>query len=216
VTIRNRPPLALLACLAATTLLTACAQCSPEAGRPNTAPPPSSTSASAPPSGSTSTPASPGDTTSPTSFSSAVPSAPPTRPEAAGGLTLAAAEQFVRYYSDLMNYASATGDTQPMLGASDSGCENCKSYADFVTKANAANGLLKGDYRERITDIPELYRGQGGHVGGSASVAIGAYVSRETNTAAPVNINAAKYKREFALSPAGGNWVMYEMKLVKQ
>jgi hypothetical protein len=214
VTIRNRPTLALLACLAATTLLTACAQSSPEAGRPNTAPPPSSTSVSGQPSGSASTPASQGDTTSPTS-PSAVPSAPP-RPEAAGGLTLAAAEQFVRYYSDLMNYASATGDTQPMLGASDSGCENCKSYADFVTKANAANGLLKGDYRERITDVPELYRGQGGHVGGSASVAIGAYVSRETNTAAPINIKAAKYKREFALSPAGGNWVMYEMKLVKQ
>lgn len=115
-----------------------------------------------------------------------------------------------------MNYASETGNTAPMLGASESGCEICKAYAGFVAQANAANGLLKGDYLERITDVPELYRADGGHVGGSATVSIGAYVSRETATAAPISNRAAKYKREFALSPQAGNWVMYEMKLGKQ
>ncbi|WP_238159957.1 DUF6318 family protein [Kribbella pratensis] len=147
---------------------------------------------------------------------STTPSGPPTRPANANGLTLAAAEQFVRYYNTLLNYAAETGDTGPLLGASEAGCENCKSYASFVAQANVANGLIKGDYREQITDVPELYRGDSGRVGGSALVTVGAYVSQKSKSAAPRNIPAAKYKREFALSPKAGSWVMYEMKLVKQ
>ncbi|WP_344233926.1 DUF6318 family protein [Kribbella hippodromi] len=144
------------------------------------------------------------------------PSAPPDRPAAANGLTLAAADKFIRYYSELLNYASATGDTAPMLSSSEAGCENCKSYAKFVQQANASNGLLQGDYLERVTDIPELYRGENGRLGGSATVAIGAYTSKQSAGASPINLKAAKYTREFALSAQGGNWVMYEMKLVKQ
>jgi hypothetical protein len=204
VTHRNRPAKALLACLATTTLLTACTKGSPEAGHPNTSPPP------------TSTPPASTSTGTPTQPSSAATTAPPTRPAAAKGLTLAAADQFVRYYSNLLNYASATGDTAPMLSVSEKGCENCKSYANFVAKANAANGLLQGDYLEKITDVPELYRGESGRIGGSAMVAIGAYTSRESKNASPINLKAAKYKREFALSPQGGSWIMYEMKLDKQ
>ncbi|MDX2974604.1 DUF6318 family protein, partial [Kribbella solani] len=173
----------------------------------NPAPPPS-TSASTP----VGTPIEP--TAQP--LSSPAPGTPPDRPAAASGLTLAAADQFVRYYSELLNYASATGDTAPMLGSSEAGCENCKSYAKFVGQANAANGLLKGDYLEKITDIPELYRGENGRLGGSATVAIGAYTSKQSASASPINLKAAKYTREFALSARSGNWIMYEMKLVKQ
>ena len=132
------------------------------------------------------------------------------------GLTLAAAEQFVQYYSGLMTYAADTGDTNSLLSASEAGCENCKAYADFVSKSNAANGLLTGDYREHITDVSELVRGQGERLGGSARVSVGSYVSRATASASPVNSKAAKYTREFALSPQDGSWVMYEMKLVQQ
>lgn len=129
---------------------------------------------------------------------------------------MTAAEEFVRYYSALLNYASDTGDTAPMLSESDPGCENCKSYADFVKKSNAANGLLKGDYREKVSDVAELVRGDGGRLGGSATIQVGEYVSRETPTASPFTSKAAKYTREFALSARGGKWVMFEMKLVEQ
>ena len=203
---RNRPMLLPLACLSATALLTACSSGSPEAGRPNTAPPSASTATSTGSSG----------TATPPTATSAPPSGPPSRPSGAVGLTLTAAEQFVQYYSGLMNYAADTGDTSPLLSASEAGCENCKAYADFVTKSNAANGLLTGDYRERVTDVSELVRGQAGRLGGSASVSVGAYVSRATASANPVNSKPAKYTREFALSPQGGSWVMYEMKLVQQ
>ncbi|HZX09009.1 DUF6318 family protein, partial [Kribbella sp.] len=208
VTHSNRPTQALLACLATTTLLTACTKGSPEAGQPNTAPP-------SPTSSTTSSSASPTTGPSATPSSSAAPTTPPARPTAAKGLTLAAAEKFVRYYSDLLNYASTTGDTGPMLGVSEKGCENCKSYAAFVAKANGANGLLQGDYLEKITDVPELYRGKSGRIGGSAMVSIGAYISRESTSASPINLKAATYKREFSLSSQGGSWIMYEMKLDK-
>jgi hypothetical protein len=203
VTHRNRPRLTPLACLATAFLLTSCGQGSPEAGHPNTSlPATSANSATGTPTDSASTPA--------------TASGPPERPANAMGLTLAAGEQFVRYYSELLNYASETGDTGPMLANSEAGCASCKSYAEFVAKANAANGLLEGDYREKVTDVPDLFRAEGGRLGGSADVTVGAYVSRETKSAAPVNVKAAKYQRKFGLSSSKGNWVMYEMELVKQ
>nr|WP_238174589.1 DUF6318 family protein [Kribbella kalugense] len=205
---RNRPTTTLLACLGAATLLTACGG-SPEAGRPNTAPPTGSTGAES----SVSTQPSPGGTTPPTST---VPTAAPDRPSTAQGVTLAAAEQFVRYYSDLMNYAADTGDTTTLLAASDSGCENCNSYAAFIAKSNATNGLLVGDYHEHITDVPELTRGKTGFAGGSATLSVGGYTSKETKADAPLVSKPSKYTREFALSTKGGNWIMYEMKQTKQ
>ncbi|GAA3579412.1 hypothetical protein GCM10022235_56900 [Kribbella ginsengisoli] len=129
---------------------------------------------------------------------------------------MAAAEAFVRYYSELMNYAAETGDPGPMLKASEAGCETCQTYADFVKVSNAANGLLTGDYREHLTKVSELSRGQSGHLGGSAVVTVGQYVSRQTRSASPFQSKAATYTREFALSPQDGNWVMYEMKQDEQ
>ncbi len=191
---------ALLTAATALLALTACGPGSPEAGRPNTAPPSTADS------GSTATP----------SASSSKPTGPPTRPAAAQGLTLASAEAFVRYYSALMNYAADTGVTSSMLEASESGCENCKSYATSVQKSNAANGLLTGDYHESLTEVSELVRGESGRLGGSASVTVGAYTTKETASATPFKSKPAKYKREFALSPQAGSWVMYEMKSVAQ
>ncbi len=131
-------------------------------------------------------------------------------------MTLSAAEAFIHYYSDLMNYAAATGDTSQMLQASDGGCENCKAYAQIVEKSNVANGLVTGDYRERLTEVSELVRGQGGHLGGSAIVKIGKYTSRDTPSASPTTIQAETYKREVALSAQEGHWVMYELRQVEQ
>lgn len=85
-----------------------------------------------------------------------------------------------------------------------------------MAQANVANGLLKGNYQEKITNVPELYRGDSGRAGGSALVTVGAYTSQKSKTATPRNIAAAKYKREFALAPQAGSWVMFEMKLVEQ
>jgi hypothetical protein len=200
VTTRNRQATALtLACLCAAALV-GCTNDSPDAGQPNTAPPPSSSTT----------------TSSPTQPSPGAPATPPQRPKAAEGLTLAAAEAFVGYYSELLNYASDTGDAGDLLANSDSGCERCQLYADFVKKSNARNGLLTGDYHEHTKEVAELVRGSSGRLGGSSVVTVGAYVSKETQSATPITSKPTTYRRELALSPKGSNWVMYEMKLVEQ
>ncbi|MFD7160391.1 DUF6318 family protein [Kribbella sp. NPDC059898] len=186
----HRPGLtrALLACLAASTLLSACT---------NTGTPSTTAVASSP------------------APSSVDPSSAPQRPQAATGTSLPAGKAFVRYYVSVMNYASTTGDIAPMLSASDAGCQLCKAYSDYVHKVNAANGGLKGDYFERVTDVPDVFRGDSGRLGGYAAVTIGSYTSNDAS-GKPVTSAVRRYKREFTLSPQQGSWVMYEMKLVPQ
>ncbi|MEU4193439.1 DUF6318 family protein [Kribbella sp. NPDC026611] len=197
---RNRQPSLLLTCLTTAVLTAACTSGSPEAGHPDTAPPPSSSDTSE------STPSG-----SPSSTPSAPASAPPTRPAAADGLTLGAAEAFYRYYIDLKNYAAATGDTAALLSASESGCEGCNDYAQYVAKVNEANGGISGDYRERVKDVSQLVRGSTGRVGGSAVIAVGTFTTKNSPTSKPIISKPAEYTDTISLSPKGQNWVMYEM-----
>lgn len=201
-TYRNRAGFLAVTCLGALAL-TACTE-DLGAGRPS--PTESVTSTAARP---------PSPTPTPTSPASPTPTKAPTRPPAATGLTLAAGEAFVYHYSELMDYASTTGDTTAMLAVSDSGCQICREYANAVKKANAANGRLKGDYREQIKEVKNLVRGRSGRLQGSATLRIGTYISDEIPGEKPIVIKATNYRREFALSPQGGSWVMYEMRLVK-
>lgn len=205
---RNRPTRTLLACLATTTLLTACSPGSPEAGRPNTSPPPSST-------GTPTVPTSGAPSSGPTSAgtSTVAPTAPPTRPQSAMGPSLAAGEAFIGHYVALLNYAYTTGDTGPMLAASDKGCIGCKGVADYTKKYNASSGTLAGDYNDRLIDVKEIYRGKSGRLGGSATLKTGSYTERDSPSASPVPQGNLTGTMEFTLSPSGGNWVMYEMEI---
>lgn len=205
---RNRPTTTLLACLATTTLLTACSQGSPEAGHPNTAPPPPVTTSAG---GTTGTPT--GSASSANNTPTPAPASPPTRPATANGLSLAAGEAFVRHYIDLMNYASQTGDGKPLLAASEAGCVGCKEYSDFAKKANAANGGLSGDYFERVVEVKQLVRATNGHLRGSAAVAVGAYTTRDSPSAIPAKSKATNYTEQVSLVASKGNWIMFEIEL---
>jgi hypothetical protein len=125
-------------------------------------------------------------------------------------LTLAAAEAFYRYYVDLKNYAATTGDAEALLAASEAGCEGCKEYADYVTKVNAGNGGLTGDYRETVKEVSELVRGASGRIGGSAVISVGKYTTKNSPSATPIVSDAAEFTDQIALSSSGDNWVMYE------
>ncbi|MFB6726621.1 DUF6318 family protein [Kribbella sp. NPDC056345] len=199
-TIRNKPAFLAATCLGALAL-SACGPGSPEAGRPNTAPP------------STSTPTTSGSNSStPTS----TPSGAPERPAAAKGLTLGAADAFYRYYIDLENYAAATGDTTALLNESESGCEGCKEYADFVAKVNAANGGISGDFRFKIKNVYQLAIGSTGRVGGKAQLSVGKFTTKEHPTSKPIISEPTNYIDTIALSASGQNWVMYEMDSAEQ
>jgi hypothetical protein len=196
VTTCNRRAAALaLACLCIA-WLSGCNHASPEAGRPDTAPPVGTT-----PSGQTETPA-----------KSAPQLTAPERPAAADGLTLAAGEAFINYYTDLMNYASATGDAAPVVAESDAGCLHCKGFVSSVKKSNGTNGLLVGGYRESIKEISTIAIGEGGHLGADMVIKVGQFTRRDSRSASPVNSKAKTYFREVALSPRSGNWVMFELR----
>ncbi|WBQ04604.1 DUF6318 family protein [Kribbella sp. CA-293567] len=203
-TTRNRQAtISTLACLCAA-LLTACNNDSPDAGRPNTAPPPS------PSSSATSTASAPSEsrpTTSPT------PTAPPERPDTATGLTLASAEAFIGYFVSLQNYAYATGDVQYLLAASDKGCLGCKGITDYLKVSNGSNGGLSGDYLDRLVEVKEIVKAGNGKVAGTAKVSTGAYTERLSPSATPVARPAASATLAFTLSPSGNNWLMYEMEI---
>lgn len=197
VTQRNRAVSATVGlAIALTVTATACATKSPEAGRPNTAPVTSETPAA--------------DHTSPTPLA---PSLPPVRPQPAHGLTLAAAELFIRHYVDLMNYSARTGDTQALRAASDPECVGCGKYFASVEKVNEQNGGLSGDYREKVIEVVELTRAEHERLAASTTVTVGTYLARQSPAAKPVTVKAAGYTEEMVLAPSGGNWRMFEMEL---
>jgi hypothetical protein len=193
VTYRNRPAILALACLGAL-LITGCAS-NPQASHPSP-----QTSGSTPLRGNP----------SPTATQSA---GPPQRPTAAEGLTLAAAEVFVRHYVELLNYSYTTGDPEPLLAASDPGCVGCKGIGDYVRKVNGANGGLTGDYKDTLMNVKEIFRGASGRAGGSATIESGSYVERATPGASPLPQTGRTGTMEFTLSSASGSWIMYEMEL---
>lgn len=131
------------------------------------------------------------------------------------GSTLAAGEAFIAYYIQLLNYSYATGDSAPLMAASDKGCEGCKGVADYTQEVNAKNGRLEGDYADQLVDVKEIYRGETGRLGGSAALKAGAYVERSSPGASPVSHGASTGTMEFTLSPNGGNWVMFEMQITE-
>ncbi|MFG1910862.1 DUF6318 family protein [Kribbella sp. NPDC048928] len=183
----------MLLTVASAASLAACATGSPEAGRPDVTP----AAAEASPTG---------------SAAKATPT-PPTRPEGAYGLTLAAAEQFVRHYISLMNYAAATGDTSGMRTVSATDCDGCSKYYASVEKINEAGGGLSGDYLERVVEVTELTRTAKDKVAATTDVTVGKYTARRSRTSTPVVVQATPYTEEMVLAATGGNWQMFEMEL---
>jgi hypothetical protein len=143
-------------------------------------------------------------------------SAPPERPQGAQGLTLAAAELFIRHYIDLMNYAAKTGDTALLRDISNPGCAGCAKYFGSVEKVNEQNGGLTGDYSERVVEVTELTKTREGRVAASTDVTVGGYTARQSPSATPVVVKAATYTEAMVLSASNGNWQMFEMELTKR
>ena len=84
-----------------------------------------------------STSESPTDTSSPTVTV-------PAMPEEAKVGDAAGAEAFVRHWIDLLNYAYATGDTEPVKAVSDAGCEACQTIFSVIQQRAAGNKRLEG------------------------------------------------------------------------
>lgn len=85
-------------------------------------------------------------TGSPTPDPSPSPTAPvaPTLPAEAQGTDAAAAEAFVRFYWETVNYAQATGDTESLRQLGDNSCSACTSGADGIEETFQGGGSILG------------------------------------------------------------------------
>ena len=68
----------------------------------------------------------------------------PTMPAAARGTDAAAAEAFVEFYWEMVNYAQATGDVEGMRNLGAKGCRACEGGIDFIRDVFQRDGQVKG------------------------------------------------------------------------
>jgi hypothetical protein len=68
----------------------------------------------------------------------------PTLPAEAQGTDAAAAEAFVRFYWEMVNYAQATGDTATLGQLADESCSACTSGIEGIEKTYREGGSISG------------------------------------------------------------------------
>ena len=67
----------------------------------------------------------------------------PALPELADDDSPAGAEAFARHYIEVLNYASATGDTDPLDELSSEHCSGCRKYIDLYRSTYEDGGFFK-------------------------------------------------------------------------
>lgn len=84
----------------------------------------------------------------------------PSMPPGAKKNTVGGAEAFVRYYVELLNFASVSGNTTRLSDLSDPTCEGCSAYVELYRKTYDAGGYYK-DSEWKLTDVhDEVQNGQ--------------------------------------------------------
>jgi hypothetical protein len=68
----------------------------------------------------------------------------PTMPAAARGTDAAAAEAFVKYYWEMVNYAQATGDLGGLESITDQSCTACQAGLESLRRIIADHGQITG------------------------------------------------------------------------
>ncbi|ABL83551.1 hypothetical protein Noca_4054 [Nocardioides sp. JS614] len=68
----------------------------------------------------------------------------PTMPAAARGSDAAAAEAFVRFYWEMVNYAQATGDVEGLRSLGAEGCNACDGGVQFIRDVVKRSGEVVG------------------------------------------------------------------------
>lgn len=95
-------------------------------------------------------------TSAPTSPVTETSTAPvePTLPPEAEGTGPKAAEAFVRYYYDTVNYAQQTGDTKHLRSLGALMCEACSGGADAIERITKEGGtIVGGEYKVKLAKV---------------------------------------------------------------
>ena len=133
---------------------------------------------------------SPSPTTSPTQD----PTAEPTLPPEAEGNDEAAAEAFIRYYWDVVDYAQSTGDMKTLETLALPSCGSCETGNAYLRKLYNNGGALTGvDYKvDRVRVELRSDREMFSTYNAEVSLSNGPYVERSDAEAKEVNHPAGK------------------------
>lgn len=104
----------------------------------------------------------------------------PTLPAAAEKSTKDGAEAFVEYYWEVVNYASATGDTSTLKDISLHGCQTCWSGIAWIDDVYAAGGRITGGSYEVLRQTSQ--RTPSGSWGVAARIKVGRQAVQNAGT----------------------------------
>lgn len=124
---------------------------------------------------------------SPTSSPSADATEEPTLPPEAEGNDEAAAEAFIRYYYDVVNYAQRTGDVTTLKSHSLPSCQACTDGANFLRDMYANGGeQVGGDYEVQEVQVFQADTSPGVRIfETTVATSTAAYSLQESSSASP-------------------------------
>lgn len=133
---------------------------------------------------------------------------PPNPPGAARKNTLAGAEAFVRYYIDLLNYASDSGDTRSLRAQADPSCGGCNDYANLYEKTYRSGGFFEaGDWVPQPQVLKQDFE-KAVRLVVTVDTKPGRYKKRSTVPTREYGKN--QYSLTFVLSRDSGRWLVRE------
>ncbi|GAA1557675.1 hypothetical protein GCM10009789_08840 [Kribbella sancticallisti] len=136
----------------------------------------------------------------------------PLRPEAAVGLTVPAAEGFVRYFFETLNYLKTTGDDSATTQAADPGCKPCNAMLTTYRKANGANDAVTGDYAWRDVTVSSAKLLDPSTAEVTMTARQGAYSIKPAPTAPIETAAPTEFSLRLTLSAQGQHWMMFDFK----
>lgn len=141
---------------------------------------------------------------------------PPTVPAVAtSGLTVTAAEAFVRFYLAAVDHLVATGDGSVVRQWADKGCEACTGLLTTYESTYKNGGSVTGDLGTRITAVEEARLIRDDTAAVQVKATEGRLLWRKSASDEPTIVPGGPYTLDTTLAAQNGHWVMYEMVMKK-
>jgi hypothetical protein len=136
---------------------------------------------------------------------------PPSRPDAARGLSIASAEAFVQYYLDeAVNHLKLTGQGGAVRDASSPSCTPCRGDITYFAATNSRNGRLTGDFRWKNVEVRSA-RPSGTSMVLTVDASAGRHAAVEKPGTKPKAFTGGRQYLKVTLAASGKDWVVFDV-----
>ena len=139
---------------------------------------------------------------------SASATAAPVMPDAARGTDAAAAEAFVRFYWDTVNYAQATGDVEALRPLASPECAPCRAGVAYLERVVAKGGRITGGRATVKVKRSSLMQGPSGNDAAVKIVLTTTPQVVDYPQGADEHYPGGTRVVNAFLKPSGGSWLM--------